>query len=77
VGVRLEKTLDKILIMGNHRRETNESESMGFSVLCDVIKVILYSFDVDEIKDVEFWNRFREAQPSPNRRGSAIANDHL
>jgi hypothetical protein len=48
-----------------------------FSVLHDVVKVILYSFDVDEIVDVEFWNRFGGAQPSPNRKGSIVANDHL
>jgi hypothetical protein len=76
-GVRLEKTLDIILVMGNHRQETNGNESMGFSVFHDVVKVMLYSFDVDEIKDVELWTKFGETQPSPNRGGSVVANDHL
>ncbi len=50
---------------------------MGFSVFHDVVKVMLYSFDVDEIKDVELWTKFGETQPSPNRGGSVVANDHL
>ncbi len=50
---------------------------MGFSVFHDVVKVILYSFDVDEIVDVEFWSIFGGAQPSQNKGGSIIANDHL
>jgi hypothetical protein len=50
---------------------------MGFSIFHNVVKVLLYSFDVDEIKDVELWSRFGGAQPSPNIGGSAITNDHL
>jgi hypothetical protein len=50
---------------------------VGFNVLHDVVKVTLYSFDVDEIMDVGLWNRFGGAQPSPNIGGSIVANDHL
>jgi hypothetical protein len=63
--------------MGNHRWEKNGSESVGFSVFCDVVKVILYSFDVDEIKDVELWSKYIKTQPSPNKGGLVVANDHL
>ncbi len=53
VGVRLERTLDKILALGSHGQQRSGSESVGFYVLHNVVKVILYSFDVGEITDVE------------------------
>jgi hypothetical protein len=49
---------------------------MGFSAFCDVVKLRLYSFDVDKIMDVELWSRLG-AQPSPNSEGLVIAKDHL
>jgi hypothetical protein len=55
--VRLEKPLDIILAMGSHRQQRSGSESMGFSVLRDVVKVILYPFDVEKITNVELCNR--------------------
>jgi hypothetical protein len=51
--VRLEKPLDIILIIGNCRQQRSGSELMGFSAICNVMKVILYSFEVDEIANVE------------------------
>jgi hypothetical protein len=50
---------------------------MGFSAFCDVVKLKLYSFDVDEIMDVEFWSKLGGAQPSLTNKGSTIAKDHL
>ncbi len=77
VGVRLEKPLDIILAMANHRWQRSGSESMGFNVFFDVMKVILYSFDVDKIIDLELCNRLGGTQRSPNKGGLAITNDHL
>ncbi len=38
---------------GSHKQQISGSESMGFNALRDVMKVILYSFEVDEIANVE------------------------
>jgi hypothetical protein len=75
--VRLEKPLDIILAMGSHRQQRSGSESMGFSVLRDVVKVILYPFDVEKITNVELCNRLGGTQPSPNIGGLVVANNHL
>jgi len=53
VGIRLEKPLDIIFTMGRHRQQRSGSECMGFSAFRDVMKVILYSFEVDKITNVE------------------------
>jgi hypothetical protein len=42
---------------------------VGFSAIHDVLKVILYSFKVNEIADVEFQSKLGRAQLNQNNEG--------
>ncbi len=53
MGIRLEKPLDIIFTMGSHRQQRSGSERMDFSAFRNAMKVILYSFEVDKITNVE------------------------
>jgi hypothetical protein len=63
--------------MGSFRQLKSESENMHFNAFHHIGKVILHSFEKDEIADGELWSRLKRTQLSFNSGGLVIANGHL